>query len=367
VLLGAKTEGVHVDTGVGGTGVVLERLDGIEVGTLTLGEAVLSVKLKLSGDDRVLTPAMHVKGSLGKDEGTGIGKTLDVDGAVSGSVINTSVTHTSKVIVIGTSSSGSINTTVCGNVVRKGVNSISVVERLGSVGGVKGGTGNQGITVVNVGIRLDDPDKLLTGVVEVELDLVGGGTDGLVTSELDLLDEVLVGVLCHLSTLIGIKEDIVNVKRSGNKGLLVSLGDGSRTTGSGRVNSIEALTDRTEVNVDLDLVVLKGNQRKSKSGVAAKPELKRHVKSGLRKGVAGSTHLVRGTGSGTGTSNIGASRGGNVSKLGGVTDHLVVTSLLLLGKGKLVPDVHPVTVLTVNALTSNLNLNLGDELLTDEI
>ena len=31
VLLGAKTEGVHVDTGIRGTGVVLERLDGVEV------------------------------------------------------------------------------------------------------------------------------------------------------------------------------------------------------------------------------------------------------------------------------------------------------------------------------------------------
>ena len=72
VLLGAKGEGVGVDTGIRGTGVVLERLDNIEVRTLTLGETVLSVKLKLSGDDRVLTPAMHVEGSLGKDESSGI-------------------------------------------------------------------------------------------------------------------------------------------------------------------------------------------------------------------------------------------------------------------------------------------------------
>jgi len=350
VLLRAKTEGVDVDTRVRGTGVVLERLDGIEVGTLTLGESVLTVKLELGGDDRVLTPTVHVKGSLGKDERTGIGKTLCGSGG------NSSITNT-----IG-SHVGNINTTVGGNVVGKGVNGIGVVERLGSVGGVKDGTVVKRFTVVNVGIRLDDPDKLLTGVVEVELDLVGGRTNRLVTSELDLLDEVLVGVLCHLSTLISIKEDIVNVKRCGNKGLLVSLGG----TGS-TVHGEKTLTNRAEVNVDLDLVVLKGNQRKGKSGVAAKPELKGHVKSGLRKGVAGSTHLVRGTGSGTGSGNVSATGSGHVGKLGGVTDHLVVTRLLLLGKGKLVPDVHPVTVLTVNALSANLDLNLGDELLTNEI
>jgi len=45
-------------------------------------------------------------------------------------------------------------------------------------------------------------------------------------------------------------------------------------------------------------VVLKGNQGKGKSGVAAKPELQRHVKGGLRQGVAGSTHLVGGSGGG---------------------------------------------------------------------
>tara|TARA_B100000700_G_scaffold29719_1_gene28632 strand:+ start:144 stop:311 length:168 start_codon:yes stop_codon:yes gene_type:complete len=48
--------------------VVLVRLDYIKVGTLTLGEAVLAVKLKLSGYDRVLTPAVHGKSGLGKNE-----------------------------------------------------------------------------------------------------------------------------------------------------------------------------------------------------------------------------------------------------------------------------------------------------------
>jgi hypothetical protein len=40
---------------------------------------------------------------------------------------------------------------------------------------------------------------------------------------------------------------------------------------------------------------------------------------------------------------------------------------LLLGKSELVPDVHPVTVLAVDALATNLNLNRLDKLLTREI
>ena len=226
----------------------------------------------------------------------------------------------------------------------------------------------QGSAVVNIGIRLDNPDKLLARVVEVELDLVGRGTDRLVTSELELLDEVLVGVLGHLSALVGVKEDIVDVERSSNKRLLVSSGTVAAFRRTSKVlDSPEALTDGTEVNVDLDLVVLKGNKRKSKSGVAAKPEKKRNVKSGLRKGLAGGTHLGRTARSSTGTSRFSKARVSDVGKLGGVTDHLEVTSCCSLEKGKLVPDVHPVTVLTVNALTTNLDLNLGDKLLTDEI
>jgi len=72
VLLRAKGEGVDVDTSVRVSGVVLVRLDNIKVGSLTLRESVLAVKLKLSGDDRVLTPAMEVKSSLGKNECSGI-------------------------------------------------------------------------------------------------------------------------------------------------------------------------------------------------------------------------------------------------------------------------------------------------------
>jgi len=48
-------------------------LHGVEVGAFTLREAVLAVKLELSGDDGVVAPAVEEEGSLGEDESAGIG------------------------------------------------------------------------------------------------------------------------------------------------------------------------------------------------------------------------------------------------------------------------------------------------------
>ena len=180
--------------------------------------------------------------------------------------------------------------------VGKSINSICVVERLSTKNLEKGGVLFQRSTVIYISIRLDNPYKFLTRVVEVKLDLVGRRTNRFITSELNLLNEVFMRVLGHLAALISVKEDVVYVKRSSYKGLLVSCG--YRYCGccgccikSG--NSPQALTNRTEVNVNLNFVVLKSNQRKGKSRVAAVPEHKRNIKGGLRKSIARSTYLGR--------------------------------------------------------------------------
>ena len=204
-------------------------------------------------------------------------------------------------------------------------------------------------------------------MVEVELDLVGGRADGLITGELELLDEVLVGVLGHAPALIGVKEDVVDVQRSGNERLVVCGIDLGGTGGGGqRADRPEALVDGANVEVDLDFVVLKSNEGKGKTGVAAEPELEGNVEGGLGESIAGSANLARGVGV-AGSVNIGERGIGDVSELGGVADHLVVTALLLSGLSELVPNVHPVTVLAVNALATDLNLNLRDELLAGEV
>jgi hypothetical protein len=252
--------------------------------------------------------------------------------------------------------------------VGKSIDGISVVEGLGTKGVVKHGTAKKRTAVVNIGIRLDNPYKLLTGVVEVKLNLVGRRTNRLITSELELLNEVLMRVLGHSAALISVKEHVVNVKRSSYKRVVVGIsGLLSGRGGSKVLDGPQALINGAKVKVDLDLVVLKSNKGKSKTRVAAVPELKRHVKSGLGKRVARSTHLGGDISTTTGSIDIGEVRVSDVGELSGVTNHLVVTTLLLGGHGKLIPDVHPVTILTVNALTTNLNLDLGNMLLAREI
>jgi hypothetical protein len=75
VLLGPQSEGIHVDTSVRSLSVVLVRLNKVEVSAFTLRETILAVKLELSGDNRVLTPAVEVKRSLSENESAGIRNT----------------------------------------------------------------------------------------------------------------------------------------------------------------------------------------------------------------------------------------------------------------------------------------------------
>jgi hypothetical protein len=262
----------------------------------------------------------------------------------------------------------------------KSINGISVVEWLSAKNLEEESITGQGRAVVNVLIGLDDPDKLLNGVVEVELDLVTGRTNRLITSELKLGNQVLVRVLGHSAAFISIKEDVVNIERSSNQRLIVGNGGGNRATSgvlritiSVRIgvavqcgDSPQALINRADIKVNLDFVVLKSDQGKGKTRVGAEPELERNVKGGLRKSVTGSANL---------TGSQGVARRFNIrergisdeGKLSGVTNHQPIATDLLRGDGKLVPDMHPVTILTVNSLASNFNLNLGDKLLTNVV
>jgi hypothetical protein len=260
--------------------------------------------------------------------------------------------------------------------IRKSIDGISVVKGLSTKEPIEELTALERRAVVDVLIGLDNPDELLNGVVKVKLDLVGRRADGLITGELQLLNKILVGVLGHTSALIGVQEDVVDVERGGNERLVISSvdtttcgrrrRDGSGTTAAERANGPQALIDGTDIEVDLDLVILKSDQRKSKTGVTAIPELERDVKGSLRESIAGSANLTRSV-SLARTIN-GVKRGvSDKGELGGVSDHSIVTLLLVNGESKVVPDVHPVTILAINALTTDLDLNLGNQLLTGEI
>jgi hypothetical protein len=189
-----------------------------------------------------------------------------------------------------------------------------------------------------------------------------------------------VGILGHTTALIRIKEDVVNVKGGSNNRLVVRNRSGDRAAAGVLVSAInggsgvagegchgpEALVNGANVEVDLDLVVLEGNEGEGESGVCAEPKLEGHIEGGLRKSITRSANLARSKGVARAV-NVSERGIGDEGELSGVANHLKVATLLLGSHGELVPDVHPIAILAVNALASNLDLNLGNELLTREI
>ncbi len=117
-------EGVHVNTDGRDVGVVLEGLYFVEVATFAHLEAIMTVELEEGGDARVLA---------GKAFHAGNGVTRFVYSAIP---------------------------------------PVRVVEGLLTIPRV-----DDGVIARYEGIALDNPDKFLDGVVEVELDLVGRSGD----------------------------------------------------------------------------------------------------------------------------------------------------------------------------------------------
>ncbi len=314
MLLGVQGEGVDVDTDGRDVGVVLVRLHLVKVAALTLLETVVAVELDLGYDGRVLA---------GHALNTGYGVT---------------------------------------RLEHRPVPPVGVVERLLALVGV-----DDGIITRHEGITLYNPDELLDGVVVVELELVGGGGDRLTAGELENLDEVLVGHLGELTTLISVEVDVVNEERGSDEaGGVNTVTDDVGVRGNlGSILPAE-IAEVVELEVDTHLVVLEGDQGEGKTRVAAEPELERDVQSVLRGTVL---DLLRGVGLASTAVTITGNTTllDDVGELGDVTNHLGVTGLLTGLLGELVPDVEPVTIVLVNALTTDLKLNGLDEEVTNPV
>ncbi len=314
MLLGLEGERVHVDTNGRDVGVVLVRLDLVEVATLTDLETVVAVELE-----------------EGSHRGVLAGHTLNAGNRVT-------------------------------RLKDRAIPPVRVVERLLALPGV-----DDGVITGDVRVTLDNPDELLTGVVEVELDLVGRGGHGLTASVLEHLNEVLVGHLGELAALIRVEVHVVHIQRGGRETLGVHAVTDHVDVGGVLRGIVPAeVAEVVELQVDAHLVVLEGDQGESKTRVAAEPELEGDVEGVLRGAVA--DHL-RGVGLTTDAVRVAADTTllDDVGELGNVTNHLGVTSLLAGLLGELVPDLEPVTVVLVNALTTDLKLNGADEVVANPV
>lgn len=312
VLFRLKSKGVDVDTNRRDIGVVLVGLDQVEVGTFTDLEAIVAVKLDERSDDRVL--ARHAFNT-----GDRVARLED-----------------------------------------RAIPPVGVVERLLALPGV-----DDGVIARDEAVSLDNPDEFLTRVVEVELELVGARSDRLTTSELEDINEVLVRDLGELAALIGIKVDVVDVEGSSGK---TSLGNTVADRVGVRASAIvpAEVVEGIELEVNADLVVLERNEGEGKTRVAAEPELEGHVQ-GVHGGAAANT---LGHGGGTSVAVVVARNtalDNDVGKLRDVTDHLGVTSLLAGLLGELIPDLEPVTIVLVNALTADFEFDVRNEVVANPV
>ena len=309
VFFGFETEGVYVDTNSGYVGVVLVRLYQVEVTAFTFIKAIVSVKFEETSNDGVVTGLAFSEGST-------------------------------------------VTTVEYGS-----VPPVSVVERLLSFPSI-----HDGIITADEGVTLYDPDEFFDWVVEVKTDFVRTAGDAFIALELELFDEIFVGKLGHTTTFFGIKVDVVNPERSGNKTSVSNTGADNFVGGAVPAKVTEFL----EIELQTYFVVLEGNKRKCKTRVAAEPELKRDV-----QGVLGSAFTGFATGvwftTGTGIIAIYTRLGKQVSEFRYVTYHLGVTSLFACRLGKFIPDMKPITVLFVYFLSTNINLYILNKTVSNPV
>jgi hypothetical protein len=274
VLLGLERERVRVDTGVGGAGVVVEGLHLVEVLTFLLLEAILTVEDELElveGTDSLFGEGDGGTGGTDRKEGR-------------------------------TREGGGHEAVGRGDGVHVGFH--DDVVGIGGEVPLGGGGGGDGVG--------EAPHKFLDGVVVREADLLGTrGVDSVNTGVLDLLDQVFVTLLGEAATLLSVKVHVVGPH-------LDALGKVGLHVGG-------------QVDVDTDLVVLEGNQRQVKPGVAVEEEDQRQV-HGLT---------------------------------GGTSGHLTPRSLLGLIQVKLGVQTPPLLVVLVDALTTDGKLNVVDSTLGD--
>jgi hypothetical protein len=279
VLLGLEREGVRVHTGVGAARVVVVGLHLVEVLTLLGLEAVLAVEDELEVGERT--------DELLSELGVGVVRARADEG--------------------NTRSEGGGDEAVG----RGGSERIGVKDDL--VGGGLSGEVPKSGGRVGGGRVVEAPHELLNGVV-VRQALVGGLArgDGVRTSVLDLLDQVLVALLGEAAALLGVKVDVVGPHL---EHVLVEVG----------------LHVRGKIEINADLVVLEGNEGKVETGVAVEEEDEGEVDSLAVK----------------------------------TSGHLTPVSLLGLIQVKLGVQTPPALVVLVNALTTNGKLRGGDGTLSD--
>ena len=204
-------------------------------------------------------------------------------------------------------------------------------------------------------------------MVEVELELVRAGRDGLTARELENIDEVLVADLGELAALIRVEVDVVHVEGRGDEASVADTRlDDARGAATLRGIRPHEVLEVVELEVDADLVVLERDQRERQARVAAEPELERDVERVLRGAVQDLIGRVRLAARAVVVARL-AALNQQVRELGDVANHLRVAGLLARLLRELIPDVQPLSIVLVDALAADLELNVVDEVVANPV
>jgi hypothetical protein len=178
-------------------------------------------------------------------------------------------------------------------------------------------------------------------VVEGKIQTRRGGRDLLLTLILDLINEILVGLLGEPTALIHIEVDVVKVECHIAEGLKATCLGRDGTSASGR--SRHQVNGVVERDVETYLVVLEGNEGQSKTRVTVEPELEGDIE------------------------DVGATVAGLETRCSSSVlpaHHLVKLHGSIKVCRQRLPEVKPFAIMTIDDLTADLYLDLLEKKVT---
>ena len=174
------------------------------------------------------------------------------------------------------------------------------------------------------------------------------------------------GDLGELAALVRVEVDVVNVERRRDEVRRIdTVADDVVIGVRGGVVPHEVL-EVVELEVDANLVVLERDEGEREARVAVEPELEGDVERVLGRALE---RLIGGVGltAGTVVVTVLSALDEEVDELGDIANHLGIAGLLARLLRELVPDLEPVSVVLVDALATDLELNVLDQVVANPV
>ena len=174
------------------------------------------------------------------------------------------------------------------------------------------------------------------------------------------------GDLGELAALVRVEVDVVDVERGSDKASRRNTVTDRVRVGESRRGVPAEVAEVVELEVDANLVVLESDERESKARVAIEPELEGDIERVLR---GAHERLVGRVGLAAGTVVVAvlATLDEKICELGDIANHLGIAGLLARLLRELIPDLEPVTIVLIDTLATDLELDVLDKIVADPV